>query len=259
MHEVLITLFRNRPTLAPELLREALHFDVPTFDEARVVSADLTEVQPAEYRADLVVQLVGNNPTQTVVTVSEAVSRWASEPIGLGSKSVFCPLALPLARVPEVSNPAEARKYPELAVLSAMAHGADDPPARAARIALAAFEACVALDADRSRMYFDLIQATLGEAARKELQSMDPRKYEYQSELARRLVAEGEAAGRAAGKAEGMAEGKAELVLRLLALRFGPLSESDHARIAGAPLDELDGIADRLIAAKTLEEALGRH
>lgn len=50
-HEALLQLFRNRPLLAPELLREAL----PPFSEARLESAELTDIQPAEYRADLVV------------------------------------------------------------------------------------------------------------------------------------------------------------------------------------------------------------
>ena len=55
LHEVLLQLFRNRPGLAPELLRDALHQELPSYTEARIDSADLSEVQPAEYRADLVV------------------------------------------------------------------------------------------------------------------------------------------------------------------------------------------------------------
>jgi hypothetical protein len=43
--------------------------------------------------------------------------------------------------------------------------------------------ASLGLDADRSRLYFDLVLASLSEAARRELQTMDPAKYEYQSEL----------------------------------------------------------------------------
>ena len=42
LHEVLLQLFRNRPLLAPELLREALHVELPKFSEARIDSADLT-------------------------------------------------------------------------------------------------------------------------------------------------------------------------------------------------------------------------
>jgi hypothetical protein len=52
-----LLLFRNQPTLAAELIRGALKMDVPRYTEARVVSADLTDIQPAEYRADMVIQL----------------------------------------------------------------------------------------------------------------------------------------------------------------------------------------------------------
>lgn len=76
---------------------------------------------------------------------------------------------------------------------------------------------------------------------------MDPAKYEYQSDFARRYVAQGEVEGRAA------------LVVRQLALRFGPLSEEVRARIAAASIAELDAIGERLLTAPTLQEALGRH
>ena len=77
------------------------------------------------------------------------------------------------------------------------------------------------------------------------LQLMDPRKYEYQSEFARRYVAEGEAKGRAA------------LVMRLLVSRFGQLPQQADARIAQASVEELDQIGERLLTAQTLDEALG--
>ena len=46
--------------------------------------------------------------------------------------------------------------------------------------------------------------ASLSEAARRELQTMDPAKYEYQSEFAKRYYAQGKL------------EGRADLVVRLL-------------------------------------------
>lgn len=66
-HEALIVLFRNRPELAPELLRDVLHVKLPTYSEARVESADLTDLNPAEYRADLVVLLVDGKPVLGIV------------------------------------------------------------------------------------------------------------------------------------------------------------------------------------------------
>lgn len=67
LHEALLLLFRNRPTLAPELLRDALHVELPQYTEARIDSADLTDVQPAEYRADLVVLLWKGEPVLGIV------------------------------------------------------------------------------------------------------------------------------------------------------------------------------------------------
>jgi hypothetical protein len=46
LHEGLLDLFRNRPTLAIELLRDALHAPLPEFDRARVGEANLTELGP---------------------------------------------------------------------------------------------------------------------------------------------------------------------------------------------------------------------
>jgi hypothetical protein len=67
LHEALLQLFRNRPVLAPELLRNALHLDLPSYTDVRIDSADLTEVQPAEYRADLVVLLLDGEPVLGIV------------------------------------------------------------------------------------------------------------------------------------------------------------------------------------------------
>src|SRR4030081_2470402 len=69
VHEVLVDLFKNRPSLAPEMLAEALGVSLPDYTEARIVSADLTEIQPAEYRADIVVLLLHGTARVRVVIV----------------------------------------------------------------------------------------------------------------------------------------------------------------------------------------------
>ena len=303
-HEALLLLFRNRPALAPELLRDALHVPLPHFTEARIESAELTDIQPAEYRADLVVLLLENVPVLgivvevqlrpdedksfswpvyvtrlrarircpvrlLVVTPEEAVARWAARPIELGGGSRLVPLVLGPSGVPEITNDEEARLDPELAVLSAMAHGRDADTAKSVRIALAALGASVGLDAERSTLYFDLTMASLGEAAREALQSMDPAKYEYQSEFARRYFSQGKAEGEVMGKAEGMAEGmaegraegkaegKAEIVLKQLSLRFGPLDGGVTTRVRAATVADLDRFAERLLTAASVDEVLG--
>jgi uncharacterized protein DUF4351 len=69
--------------------------------------------------------------------------------------------------------------------------------------------------------------------------------FEYQSDFARRYFFEGKA------------EGRVELVLRLLTLRFGPLSEAVQARVRNAQDAQLDAVAERVLTAQLLEEALG--
>lgn len=74
---------------------------------------------------------------------------------------------------------------------------------------------------------------------------MDPAKYEYQSEFAKKFVG------------VGRAEGRVELLQRLLTRRFGALPPAAMERLSSATIDELDAIGERLLSAATLEDALG--
>lgn len=279
LHEALLQLFRNRPELAPELLR-ALQADLPAYTGVRIDSADLTEIQPAEYRADLVVSLMDDAPILGIVVEvqlstddrkhfawpayvanlrarmkcpvcllviagDEAVARWAAKPVEMGGGNCFAPLVLRPSSVPEVTDGALAQVDPELAVLSAIAHGRDADIHKAVRIAHAARVASACLDEDRSVLYLDLILAALSEPARRELQIMKPAGYEFQSDFAKHFVA------------QGRLEGRAALVIRQLTLRFGPVADEVRARIAQASISELDDIGERLLTAPTLQEALG--
>lgn len=60
--------------------------------------------------------------------------------------------------------------------------------------------------------------------------------------------------GRAEGLSQGRVEGHVELLMRLLALRFGSLADSTRERLAHASLVELDRWAERLLVATTLDE-----
>lgn len=185
LHEILVQLFRNRPELAPELLREALHITLPVYSEARVESAELTDIQPAEYRADLVVLLYNDQPVLGIVvevqlsaderkryawpvyavglrarmrclvcvlvfSPHQAVVRWASNAIDLGGGNLFTPLVIGPSGVPVVTDTARACADPELAVLSAMAHGDSHDIDLATQIAKAAITASLGLDPDRA-------------------------------------------------------------------------------------------------------------
>jgi hypothetical protein len=180
-----------------------------------------------------------------VITVDDAVAKWAGQTVMLGGQHVFTPFVLGPSGIPEVTDEAEARGNPELAVLSAMAHGRDSNAQRALEIASAAQRAIGPLDADRSKIYLDLIMISLGEAARQALSNMHARTYEYQSDFARHYIA------------EGVAEGRVEMIVRMLTRRFGALDESVQARVQRASKAELESIADRLLTAPCLQDVLG--
>ena len=279
-HEWLVELFRNRPSLAPELLRDALHVQLPKFTEVQIDSAELNDVQPTEYRADLVMRLRDGSSVRgivvevqlsrdgrkrfvwpvyvatlrarlkcpvclLVVAVNEEVARWAARPSDIGCGNKFVPLVLGPSGVPAVTDEAQAQLHPELAILSAIAHGKDADANKAAQIALNARNAVRGLDDDRFPIYLDLIDHSLSEDAQRALQAMDPRKYEYQSEFARRHLA------------QGRAEGKVALIRRLLTLRFGTLTSQVEGRLTEASIAELDEIGERLLTAQSLDEAIG--
>ena len=291
LHEALLLLLRNRPALAPELLRDTLRCELPAYTDVEVSSADLTELQPAEYRADLVLLLMRGEPVLGIVVEVQlsrddrkqfvwpvyvaslrariecpvcllvvagdaAVARWAAKPIEMGGNHRLVPWVLGLQGVPEITDLEQARADPELAVLSAIAHGDDADTAKSVQIAFAAELASRGLDTDRAALYFDLIMTSLSEAARRELRTVNPAKYEYQSDFARHYVAQGKAEGRLEGEADGQRAGKAALVVRLLTLRFGALSNELQTRIAQSGVADLDAIGERLLSAATVEEAL---
>jgi hypothetical protein len=241
LHEGLLLLFRNRPTLAPELLRDALGLGLPAWSEARVESAELTEVVPTEYRADLVVLLLDGKPVFAIVVEVQlsrdedkrktwplyltslrsrvgcptallvvapdaAVARWCAQPIELGHPGfVLQPLVAGPEAIPVLTDEQAARQDPELAVLSAMAHGHEEAGQSIARTIMAAV---AGLDNERASLYVDLALSSLSEAARKALEElMQSGTYEYQSEFARKYFAQGRQEGREEGRQEGLQQG----------------------------------------------------
>ncbi|MBI3181707.1 MAG: hypothetical protein HYZ28_06155 [Myxococcales bacterium] len=281
LHEALLLLFRNRTTLAPELLQRALAVPVPSFTEARVEDAAFTQVTPTEYRADLVV-LLGDRapvfgivvevqlsrdetkrftwpfyavalrarlrcPTCLLVVAPDArVAEWASEPIELGQPgSQYRPLVLGPGLVPLIASESEARRAPELAVLSALAHGNRE---RGIEVGKAVFIAARDLDEDRRLLYIDLVLAFLSEDARKNLEDQMAREgYEYQSDFARRYFAE--------GKAEGKAEGLRAALVKVLEVRGFDLSPDLRRRIeAEANIERLERWLSAAVNAKAVSD-----
>jgi hypothetical protein len=259
LHETLLRLFRDRLTLAPELLQSVLDFPVPAYTEIRMESADLTQVTPTEYRADLVLRLVAGRPVLAivlevqiapdadkrfswpeyltglrarmrcdcllfVVTSDGATARWAAAPIELGHPGfVLKPLVLGPDAVPIVVDATAAAAAPELAVLSVVAH-ANGPEDVAVRIAKVALDAVVGLDEERASFYNDFIVSRLGEAARAALEAlMLSGKYEYQTEFAKKHIA--------IGRAQGEAKGEANAILEVLSTRGIEVPDAARDRI----------------------------
>ena len=110
------------------------------------------------------------------------------------------------------------------------------------------------IDAERSRLYLDLLLICLSQNAPEAFEAtMNSLGFEYQSDFARRYYGQ----GKAEGKVEGKAEGRVELILKQLALRFGQLTEAVQTRVRSAQDAQVDAVAERVLTAQTIEEALG--
>jgi hypothetical protein len=264
-HEILVDLFRNRPALAAEILDEVLGVPLSPYTEARLASTDLTEIQPAEYRADAVVLLLdGEVPVRVVVVevqlaidprkllswpayamVARAVhgcpaallvvapdpgvAAWCAEPIETGIPGfVLRPPVLRRSAVPVVTDVEEAARRPELGVLSALAHGDSE---QGATIASAVLPVVQGLDDDRARLYYDLVYNSLNVAARRALEAI-MKGYEYQTDFAKKYVAQGLAEGLSQGLTQGLTQGRAEEAARavLTVLRARGITVPDSAR-----------------------------
>ncbi|HEV7783706.1 MAG TPA: hypothetical protein VGQ28_00130 [Thermoanaerobaculia bacterium] len=237
---------------------------LPAYTEARLAATDLTEIQPAEYRADAVVVLLDRDvpvrvivvevqlavdpqkrfswpayvigarathrcPTGLLIVAPEpAVAGWCAEPIEIGVPGfVLRPPVLRRAAVPVVADPGEAARRPEFGVLSAMAHGDTE---QGATVAHAVLPAILELDDDRTRLYYDLVYNSLNDAARRALEEK-MKGYEYQTDFAKKYVAEGLTQGRTEGRAEGRTEEAARNLLIVFRARGLAVKEADRERI----------------------------
>jgi hypothetical protein len=203
-HNGLVEMFREKPSLALVLLEQILHLPIPEHTSVAVVEAALDQLVPIEFRADLVIEVkqgdqvvfaivlevqLGEDPDKKsawpvyltvtrarrrgcpacvlVVTPNAKVALWAAKPIELGLPGdtihprVLGPPALPL-----VTDPAEARRQPEIAVLSAMAHG-NEPDGL--KVVLAALGGLADFDEAMAKVYRTLIYDALGAALQKKV------------------------------------------------------------------------------------------
>src|SRR5262249_10090082 len=83
---------------------------------------------------------------------------------------------------------------------------------------------------------------------------MDPAKYEFQSEFAKRFLSQ----GRAEGEAKGRIEGEARVLTKLLTLKFGALDSGVAERLRSASTTELERWVENILAASTLDDVFRR-
>lgn len=266
LHEGIVTLFRENPRLAVELLR-ALGIEVPKHSHVELASETLRNLQPVALAADAVLVLSRRGrpvlavilesqlrddedkaftwpvylaivrrehrcPVMIlVVTTDEAVARSASQPIEMGVGSIVRPVVVGPSRIPRVVDEAVAEEHVELAVLSALAHGRDDVELRIVAPALAALGRA-RLDDERRGAYTHMVVGVLGRAARAALEArMKSGRFEYVSDFARDYLAKGKAEGKIEGKAEGKIEGEADALFTVLDARGLSPSQDVAARV----------------------------
>ncbi|MGK4004003.1 hypothetical protein WMF31_15325 [Sorangium sp. So ce1036] len=279
-HNALVEMFRGRPELAPHVLATLFHVEVPPHASVAVVESSLDQLIPAEFRADLVLELRDANgalvlaivlevqrdvdpdkkfswPTYVtgvrarrrcatvvlVVAPDAGVAAWAAESIdvGLGLGTVT-PLVLGPAVVPEITNPAVAEKETELAVLSAVAHGNGPNGLTVVQAALAALGR---LDQEHAMVYFQLIWDGLRKPMQQALEALVmERQIEGEAKLppfVQRLIDRGKLEGMREGELKGMREGKRE------GMREGELKGMREGKREGMREGELKGKRETLL------------
>jgi hypothetical protein len=282
IHEGVIALVRDKPAFAASLLRDLFHVEVPSFDEARLTEATLNELVPVEYQADAVVLFdviyEKNKPVfgtifevqlerkdrklftwplygvaararyecpfvVTVVTPDPAVARWARQLIELGDGMTYRVRVVGPDGIPQVTDPDQASREPQLAVLSAIAHGGGNIDV-AVSIGRTAVNAVLLLPEEQRVLYSALIEKTLSEAARKAL-AMEPQIEKFFSDAHRRSYDRGKA------------EGKAEALLMILKRRGLAISDEQHRQIISCTeLAALGRWLDRALSAASVDELL---
>ncbi|MGC4956626.1 hypothetical protein ACLQ2P_25705 [Actinomadura citrea] len=200
-HELPLEMVRNRPQLVPELLRSVFGLDVSEHARATLASESYADTSPAELRCDATV-LLGDpkSPVLGVVVESQlrplkqksysrpaylaslrlrrrcpvmllvlcpdqSTARGCALPIDMGHPGwVLEPLTVHPGMPPPITDPDQASRLPEPAVLSAPAH-ADGPHSEAVLRSVAT--AIGSPTGDVGALYHDYVLSRFSDAARK--------------------------------------------------------------------------------------------
>ncbi|WP_437291044.1 hypothetical protein [Sorangium sp. So ce406] len=172
--------------------------------------------------------------------------------------------------MPEITDPAEAEREVELAVLAAVTHG-NGPSGMA--VVLAAVHALARLHLDHAAVYFQIIYDALREPMRRALEALVMERQTqgketfppFAQKIFERGISEGFRDGERKGfhdgelkgKHEGELKGKRDVLFRLLARAGIALSDEQRDRILacedGATLDRW---AENVLGAKTAADVL---
>ncbi|KAB8181002.1 hypothetical protein [Microbispora catharanthi] len=275
IHQQTVDFFHNQPIAAVALLREVGGIELPRFARATAEAVDATQLTSVEYRADAVVVLRDGSGTARlavivevqlrrdakkrfswpvyaaalrarlqcdtallVICMNRAVGRWCEQPISMGPSGTVTPVAIHSDRLPLITDPGEARRHPELAVLSVAMNGDHPDIDKAMEVML---EGLNELDRKGAQLYlsyvFGLVPTVVGERLRELLMtaSADYEKVigaRYFSEWVNKGLEQGLQQGREQGREQGRAEGEIEAILTVLDARGLDIPAEARERIS---------------------------
>ena len=287
-------MLRDRGSMARTLAEWAIGEPFSADVQLRSRDQSYSEIEPPEYRADLVLEVAADGtqapacmlvfevqlsrdprkrlvwpayqavlrsqhgcPTIVVVLAPDAgVARWCAEPIDLDGlgRSVMRPAVIGPSRVPLVTSLDEAARAPGMTALSVIAHGRSQHAVEVGRAGLRAAEV---LDGTDSSLYADLVFHHLHEVARKALEHEMALKLKNKYEYQSSTAKRFLAEGKALGEVEGQLAGKRSALEAVLGARGLPLDEATRARLASFDEEQLDELIVRAATADSLDELFG--
>ena len=216
-HDGIVSLFRDNPFLALQVLRTIFDVHLSAQVSVRVADSSLGQLIPIEFRADLVLEVldaqnaviwaivlesqreikarkkyswpvyatVSRSERECpvilmVVAVDDDVAEWAAQRIDLGAgRGYIEPVVLGPRTIPQITDVNRARDNVELALLSGMAHGNGT---NALQILNATLGGIKTLDQERALVYYELLWRVLREPIRAALRriAMEPEKAAFE-------------------------------------------------------------------------------
>ncbi|MEU7743299.1 hypothetical protein [Nonomuraea sp. NPDC049158] len=287
VHDTLNALFRNRPALAVEILRDAFDVDLPTDALVEVAGNDFNDRPSKDLQADTVI-VVGprQDPIHGIIVEIQqkkeddklttwaryaaalwlrlkcpvvvltlcpttSVATWAAKPIVTSLPGfVLQPRVVGPDRIPVITDPSEAMDCIELAAMSVMMHGQQ-------RAVTEAFVAALSkLADDDAPQYYEYGYRLASLVARRIMEDiMSSTAWPVYSPFAKEHFGKGKAEGKAEGKVEGKVEGKAEAVIKILKARGISVPQDAHDRITRCTdLDQIEEWIDRAVTATALDD-----